>query len=72
MFLVSNTKMVIEGMKAGVAGCSLNYRTLEELRASIIELREAKVPGGSFGYNLIVNKSNIKYKDQLAVLCAEK
>jgi nitronate monooxygenase len=73
MFLVSNTKMVIEGMKAGVAGCpALNYRTLEELRASIIELREAKVPGGSFGYNLIVNKSNIKYKDQLAVLCAEK
>jgi nitronate monooxygenase len=41
MFLVSNTKMVIEGMKAGVAGCipALNYRTLEELRASIIELR---------------------------------
>jgi hypothetical protein len=26
---------------------SLNYRTLEELRASIIELREAKVLGGS-------------------------
>jgi len=74
MFLVSNTKMVIEGMKVGVAGCipALNYRTLEELRASILELRGAKVPGGSFGYNLIVNKSNIKYKDQLAVLCAEK
>jgi nitronate monooxygenase len=74
MFLVSNTKMVIEGMKSGVAGCipALNYRTLEELRASIIELREAKVEGGSFGYNLIVNKSNIKYKDQLAVLCEEK
>jgi nitronate monooxygenase len=74
MFLVSNTKMVIEGMKAGVAGCipALNYRTLEELRASIIELRAAKVAGGSFGYNLIVNKSNIKYKDQLAVLCDEK
>jgi nitronate monooxygenase len=34
----------------------LNYRTLEELRASIIELREAKVAGGSFGYNLIVNQ----------------
>jgi nitronate monooxygenase len=74
MFLVSNTEMVIEGMKSGVAGCipALNYRTLEELRTSIIELREAKVPGGSFGYNLIVNKSNIKYKDQLEVLCAEK
>ncbi|SEA99681.1 nitronate monooxygenase [Flavobacterium gillisiae] len=74
MFLVSNTKMVIEGMKSGVAGCipALNYRTLEELRDSILELRAAKVPGGSFGYNLIVNKSNIKYKDQLEVLCAEK
>lgn len=74
MFLVSNTKMVIEGMKSGVAGCipALNYRTLDELRASVIELREAKVAGGSFGYNLIVNKSNIKYKDQLAVLCEEK
>ncbi|WP_367753409.1 NAD(P)H-dependent flavin oxidoreductase [Flavobacterium sp. WC2430] len=74
MFLVSNTKMVIEGMKSGVAGCipALNYRTLGELRASIIELKAAKVEGGSFGYNLIVNKSNIKYKDQLAVLCEEK
>ena len=74
MFLVSNTKMVIEGMKSGVAGCipALNYRTLEELRTSVIELRAAKVAGGSFGYNLIVNKSNIRYKDQLAVLCEEK
>ncbi|MFE3849395.1 NAD(P)H-dependent flavin oxidoreductase [Flavobacterium sp. LB3P45] len=74
MFLVSNTKMVIEGMKSGVAGCipALNYRTLEELRTSVIELRVAKVAGGSFGYNLIVNKSNIRYKDQLAVLCEEK
>jgi len=74
MFLVSNTKMVIEGMKSGVAGCipALNYRTLEELRDSVIELKAAKVTGGSFGYNLIVNKSNIKYKDQLAVLCEEK
>lgn len=74
MFLVSNTAMVIEGMKAGVAGCipALNYRTLEELKAAITELRAAKVAGGSFGFNLIVNKSNIKYKDQLRVLCEEK
>uniref|UniRef100_UPI00404AF209 NAD(P)H-dependent flavin oxidoreductase n=1 Tax=Flavobacterium sp. TaxID=239 RepID=UPI00404AF209 len=73
MFLVSNTKMVIEGMKSGVAGCipALNYRTLEELRAAIVELKEAKVKGGSFGFNLIVNKSNVKYKEQLRVLCEE-
>lgn len=74
MFLVSNTKMVIEGMKNGVAGCipALNYRTIEELQMAIKELKAAKVEGGSYGFNLIVNKSNIKYKEQLRVLCEEK
>ena len=73
MFLVSNTTMVIEAMKSGIAGCipALNYRTLEELKAAITELKACKVDGGSFGFNLIVNKSNIKYKDQLRVLCEE-
>lgn len=73
MFLVSNTKMVIEAMKGGVAGCipALNYRTLEELRAALKELKASKVEGGSFGFNLIVNKSNVKYKRQLEVICEE-
>jgi nitronate monooxygenase len=73
MFLVSNTKMVIEGMKSGIAGCipALNYRTIDELKAAIKELKAAKVEGGSYGFNLIVNKSNIKYKEQLRVLCEE-
>ena len=73
MFLVSNTKMVIEAMKGGIAGCipALNYRTLDELRVAIKELKEAKVEGGSFGFNLIVNKSNVKYRGQLEVLCEE-
>lgn len=73
MFLVSNVAMVTEAMKGGIAGCipALNYRTLEELRAAIKELKANKVGGGSFGFNLIVNKSNIKYKEQLRVLCEE-
>lgn len=73
MFLVSNTKMVIEAMKGGIAGCipALNYRTLDELRIAIRELKAAKIEGGSFGFNLIVNKSNMKYKGQLEVLCQE-
>lgn len=73
MFLVSNTEMVIEAMKSGIAGCipALNYRTNEELRSAIKELKAAKVNGGSFGFNLIVNKSNIKYKNQLEVICEE-
>ena len=73
MFLVSNSSMVIEAMKCGIAGCipALNYRTLDQLRAAIQELKAAKVEGGSFGFNLIVNKSNIKYKGQLEVICEE-
>lgn len=73
MFLVSNTAMVIEAMKSGIAGCipALNYRTLDELKEAIKELKAAKVEGGSFGFNLIVNRSNIKYKAQLEVLCNE-
>ena len=73
MFLVSNTSLVIEAMKGGIAGCipALNYRTLDELRHALKELKAAKVKGGSFGFNLIVNKSNLKYKGQLEVICEE-
>lgn len=73
MFLVSNVAMVTEAMKGGIAGCipALNYRTLDQLRAALKELKANKVDGGSFGFNLIVNKSNIKYKSQLEVLCEE-
>jgi nitronate monooxygenase len=73
MFLVSNVAMVTEAMKAGIAGCipALNYRTLDELRVALKELKANKVEGGSYGFNLIVNKSNVKYKGQLEVICEE-
>ncbi|HEY0978218.1 MAG TPA: nitronate monooxygenase [Flavobacteriales bacterium] len=75
MFLVSNTAMVIEGLRCGIAGCipALNYRTLEELRAAAQELKAAKaaIGKGAFGFNLIVNKSNPKATKQLEVLCEE-
>ena len=71
MFLVSNTAMVIEGMKMGVAGCipALNYRTIAELVAAIEELKQAKTENGSFGFNLIVNQSNPKFLAQLDAIC---
>lgn len=73
MFLVSNVAMVQEAMKSGIAGCipALNYRSLEELRAAIVELKATKPEGGSFGFNLIVNKSNPKASKQLEILCEE-
>jgi len=73
MFLVSNAAMVKEAMRGGIAGCipALNYRTLDELKIALRALKVAKTSGGAFGFNLIVNKSNLKYKDQLKVICEE-
>ncbi len=73
MFLVSNVAMVTEAMKSGIAGCipALNYRSLDELREALKTLKANKVEGGSYGFNLIVNKSNVKYKSQLEVICEE-
>jgi nitronate monooxygenase len=72
MFLVSNKEMIIEATKAGVTGAipALNYRTVEELRKVIRELKTEA--SGPFGINLIVNKSNFLYKEQLKVCCEEK
>ena len=41
MFLVTNTKMMIEAMNSGIAACipALNYRTNEQFRAAIEEIR---------------------------------
>lgn len=72
MFLVSNKEMVIAAIKAGGTGAipALNYRTVEELRQAIRDIRKAI--DGPIGINLIVNKSNFLYKEQLAVICEEK
>ncbi|MCD8529270.1 MAG: nitronate monooxygenase [Chitinophagales bacterium] len=66
MFLVSNEEMSIEAIKAGIAPCipALNWRTDEQMRAGIKQIREA-TNGGVIGINLIVNKSNIHYRRQL-------
>lgn len=71
MFLISNVKMSIAGMESGVATCipALNYRNTDLLKEAILALKAAKPVGGAFGFNLIVNKSNIKYQEQLAVIC---
>lgn len=72
MFLVSNVKMTIQAIKSGVTGAipALNYRTTDELRMAIREIK--KEVEGPFGINLIVNKSNFLYKEQLKICCEEK
>lgn len=72
MFLVSNEAMVIEAVRSGITGAipALNYRTTEELRAGIRRMKSAI--GGPIGINLIVNKSNFLYKEQLQICCEEK
>ena len=72
MFLVSTPKMIIEALKSGITGAipAMNFRTTEALRAAIKEIKSAS--SYPFGINLIVNKSNIYLKEQLAVCCEEK
>lgn len=68
MFLISNVKMIRAALASGVTAAfpALNYRTDSELRAAIDEIRTAS--SKPFGVNLIVNRSNPKYKSQLKTL----
>ncbi len=68
MFLISNTKMVKAALDCGVTAAfpAMNYRTDQELRAAILEIR--KHSDKPFGVNLIVNRSNPKYKSHLKTL----
>ena len=72
MFLVSTPKMIIEALKSGITGAipAMNFRTTEALKAAIKDIKS--VSSSPFGINLIVNKSNIYLKEQLAVCCEEK
>lgn len=65
MFLVSNAKMLIAAGNAGISGAvpALNYRTDEEFRAAIAEIRSKSK--GPIGINIIVNKSNPKAAQHL-------
>ena len=72
MFLVSNIEMLIAASKAGITGAipALNFRTIEEFEVALKTLKEKCE--GPFGINLIVNKSNFLYKEQLASCCKHK
>ncbi|QHS62518.1 NAD(P)H-dependent flavin oxidoreductase [Chitinophaga agri] len=71
MFLVSNEKMVKAAMDSGIAGTfpSLNYRKDGELKQVLDQLNQHRAqlaPGqGTYGVNLIVQKTNPLYVKHL-------
>jgi nitronate monooxygenase len=69
MFLVSNQAMIEQAMLAGIMGVfpTLNFRKEGELAGIIANLNAFKttVSGGSYGVNLIVQKTNILYEKHL-------
>lgn len=69
MFLVTNVEMLVAASNAGITGAipALNWRTLPEMEQGITRLKNEC--NGPFGINLIVNKSNIKYQEQLDLCC---
>src|SRR4051812_20893936 len=76
MFLVSNVAMIKAGIDEGVLSCfpTLNYRTEEKLAEVLKELNEylQNHPNvrGTYGVNVIVQKSNPWAEKHLAV-CVE-
>lgn len=76
MFLVSNEALMLAAIKSGIAGTfpSLNYRKEGELPALLERLNAAKAshPHGTYGVNLIVQKTNPLYKKHLDACVAAK
>ena len=68
MFLISNVRMIKAALTEGVTAAfpALNYRTDHELRMALHEIKQFS--SKPFGVNLIVNRSNPKYKTQLRIL----
>lgn len=75
MFLVSNKAMMEAGMKHGIAAAfpSLNYRKEGELEQLLDDLNQFKAnhPNGTYGINLIVQKTNPMYEKHLEI-CVNK
>jgi nitronate monooxygenase len=76
MFLVSNVEMMKAGMRGGIMATfpTLNYRKKGELDQTLEELNSyrKKNPSGSYGVNLIVQKTNPYYYEHLKICVAHK
>jgi len=67
MFLVSNENMMLAGVENGITAAfpAANYRTIEALESAMISLKSKT--DKPFGVNIIANKSNRRYEEELSV-----
>jgi nitronate monooxygenase len=78
MFLVTNESMLRQSIESGILGCfpSLNYRKTEELKNILSSLNnllsERKDQPGTYGVNLIVQRSNIYFEKHLEICVSHK
>lgn len=76
MFLVSNSDMVKAGMSSGIAAAfpTLNFRNEGELEQVLDGLNAHKTTGvrGTYGVNLIVQKTNPLYVKHLEICVSKK
>lgn len=76
MFLVSNVEMMKAGMRSGIMATfpTLNYRKEGELEAVLDELEKYRhqYPKGSYGVNIIVQKSNPLSAKHLKICITKK
>ena len=72
MFLVSNEEMVVAALECGITAAipAANYRKKGELAKAIAHIKERS--DKPFGINLVVNKSNTRYRQQLAEIIDAK
>ncbi|MBL0050191.1 MAG: nitronate monooxygenase [Bacteroidetes bacterium] len=77
MFLVSNVAMIVEAMKGGVVGTfpTLNFRDDAALTNALQTISKYKTDtncAGTYGVNLIVQKTNIYFEQHLKICAAQK
>ncbi len=72
MFLVSNEEMVVAALECGITAAipAANYRKKGELAHAIANIKQKTLK--PFGINLVVNKSNTRYKQQLSEIINAK
>ncbi|MCF0206552.1 MAG: nitronate monooxygenase, partial [Bacteroidales bacterium] len=72
MFLVSNPEMVVEALKCGITAAipAANYRKKGELKEAILKIKSQT--DKPFGVNIVVNKSNTRYKTQISEIVEAK